>query len=126
MIERPKFPNDANSAVRLLVLPLWLICLYGIGLLASGCVAVCLWLVCAFFLFALLDPVAERLKTRRWKTGMTAAVLVIAATLLTVGTVYALGVLFSGVVTELEQSKKIFLHDREVPGVSPGRSGHKS
>jgi predicted PurR-regulated permease PerM len=110
MIERPKFPNDANSAVRLLVLPLWLICLYGIGLLASGCVAVCLWLVCAFFLFALLDPVAERLKTRRWKTGMTAAVLVIAATLLTVGTVYALGVLFSGVVTELEQSKKIFLH----------------
>jgi predicted PurR-regulated permease PerM len=110
MIERKIFPKDANSAVRLLVLPLWLICLYGIGLLASGCVAVCLWLVCAFFLFVLLDPIAEVLKSRKWGTGLSAGLLVLGATLLTVGTVYFLGVLFSGVVGELEQSKKIFLH----------------
>lgn len=110
MIERTIFPKDANSAARLLVLPLWLICLYGIGLLVSGCAAFCLWLVCAFFLFVLLDPLAEFLKARKWRTGTTAVLLVLGAAVLTVGTVYILGVLFSGVVTELEQSKKIFLH----------------
>jgi predicted PurR-regulated permease PerM len=58
----------------------------------------------------LLDPIAESLKRRKWKPLLTATLLVLGATFLTVGTIYILGVLFSGVVTELEQSKKIFLH----------------
>ncbi|MBC7466156.1 MAG: AI-2E family transporter [Bdellovibrio sp.] len=110
MIKRKIFPNDTNSTVRLLVLPLWLICLYAIGLLVSETAAFSLWLVCSFFLFVLLDPWAEYFKARKWGTGITAVVLVLSATLLTFGTVYVLGVLFSGVVTELQQSKKIFFH----------------
>ncbi len=110
MMKRTIFPTDANSSVRLLVLPLWLICLYGVGLLVNGSAAFFLWVICSFFLFVLLDPMAEYLKKRKWSTNITAVFLVLAATFLTIGTAYILGILFSGVVSELEQSRKIFLH----------------
>lgn len=109
MLERRIFPEDSHSPVRLLVLPLWILAIYAAGYLASEAATTCLWIVCAFFLFVLIDPVAERLKKRGWPTALTAALLILFATALIVGASYLFGTLFAGMVVELQQSKKILL-----------------
>ena len=108
MMER-NLPSH-ESPTRYLILPMWIVAVYALGLLMSESATICLWIVCAFFLFALLDPVAEFLKRHRWPTALTAMVLVVVATVVTVGTIYLLGYLLSGVIVELEQSKKLFMH----------------
>lgn len=109
MLERRIFPEDSSSPTRLLVLPLWLLTIYAAGSLMSEASTICLWVVCAFFLFALLDPVAEKLKGRGWHTALTAALLIVVATALIVGATYLFFTLFAGMVVELQQSKKVLL-----------------
>jgi predicted PurR-regulated permease PerM len=109
MLERRIFPDDSHSPTRLLVLPLWILAIYAIGYLASEASTTCLWIVCSFFLFVLIDPVAERLKKRGWPTALAAALLIILATALIVGASYLFGSLFAGMVVELQQSKKVLL-----------------
>lgn len=114
MIERPASDASSNSSLHLILLPVWLLAIYAIGLLMSEAAEICLWIVCAFFLFALLDPVCEFLKAHRWPTALSAIFLVINAMILTFAALYILGHLFSGVLVELEQSKKIFMHSIEL------------
>jgi predicted PurR-regulated permease PerM len=109
MIERKHLNVDSDSAARLLILPLWLLAIYALGALMNEAATICLWVVCAFFLFVLLDPVAEFLKSKRWPTALAAVFLVLVASSIIAVSIYVLGYLFSGMVVELEQSKKIFL-----------------
>ncbi|RYZ85465.1 MAG: AI-2E family transporter, partial [Proteobacteria bacterium] len=103
-------PSDpSQSPSRFLILPVWILAIYALGLLMSETATLFLWVVCAFFLFVLLDNSAERLKKKGWPTVVSAIFLVLVATLLTVVVVYALGALFSDMVFELDQSKKLFL-----------------
>lgn len=110
MIERKPYPDGPESPARILILPIWLIAIYAIGVLLAQAAATSLWIVCAFFLFVLLDPIAEFLKARKWPTIISAIVLVTLATGIAVLTIYILGMLFSGIVKEFDQSKKLFMH----------------
>ncbi len=110
MLERKVNPSDSDSPVRLLILPVWLIAIYAAGLLLTEAAATSLWIVSAFFLFVLLDPIAEILKARKWPTILSALVLVFISTGIAVLTIYILGMLFSGIVKEFDQSKRLFMH----------------
>ncbi|MBC7712024.1 MAG: AI-2E family transporter [Rhizobacter sp.] len=107
MIEK-KIDLQNSSATRLLILPVWLIAIYAIGCLITETATVCLWMVNAFFLFVLLDPIAEFLKKKKWSTTLSALFVILVATGLIVLVTCILGSLFSGVYQELDQSKKIF------------------
>jgi predicted PurR-regulated permease PerM len=100
----------ANSPVRFLILPLWLVAIYAMGLLMSEAATVFLWIICAFFYFALLDPIAEFLKKHKWPTAWTALLLVAIATFIFLGLLYLLGYLTTGMIDELQQSKQLFMH----------------
>ncbi len=110
MIERKISQGDSDSPVKLLILPVWLIAIYAIGLLLAEAAATSLWIVSAFFLFVLLDPIAEKLKASKWPTALSAVVLVLIFTGIAVLTIYILGLLFSGIVKEFDQSKRLFMH----------------
>lgn len=99
-----------ETQTRYLILPVWLIAIYCTGLLMSESATICLWIVSSFFLFVLLDPAVERLKARGWPTAVAAVVLVLIASIIMVGTVYVFGHLFSRMLIELEQSKRMLLH----------------
>lgn len=103
----------SDSSTRLLILPLWLLAIYAIGLLMSEASTICLWIVCAFFLFILLDPTTEYLKARRWPTSLAASFLVLLATAICVGMMYLFGYLFSIMAVELQESKQLFMHSFE-------------
>jgi predicted PurR-regulated permease PerM len=108
MIERSSTKSD--SYLGLLIFPLWLIAIYAMGLLMNEAATIFLWIMCAFFLFVVLDPIAEYLKKRHWPVGLTAGLLVLASVVLTFFILFALGSLISGMLRELEQSKRLFIH----------------
>jgi predicted PurR-regulated permease PerM len=97
-----------RQATTLALVPLWIIAVYALAMMASAAATIALWIVCSFFLFALLDPLGERLKKKKWPTAITAIFLVLIATVAVSILVYVLGYLFSGVVVELNQSRKLF------------------
>ncbi|MBC7427943.1 MAG: hypothetical protein H7336_04970, partial [Bacteriovorax sp.] len=113
MIEKNIKQHPDSPASRLLVLPVWLIAIYAIGSLISESVTVCLWIVNSFFLFVLLDPIAEFLKARKWSTAISALFVIMVATGLIILVGYTLGSLLSGVYQELDQSRKIFFQIME-------------
>ena len=108
-MQQNRFTEDDRSPVKYLVLPLWILAISAIGSLMYEAATIFLWIVCSFFLFVILDPLAQRLKRRRIPTGLTAMILVLAATAIAVATCYFLGHLFSTMLSELEQSRKLFL-----------------
>lgn len=71
--------------------------------------SLCMWIIVSFFFFALLDPLAEKLKARGLSTILTATLLVIGGTVLVAGVIFLVGHLSSNMIAELENSKKIFL-----------------
>ncbi len=95
---------------QLLLLPVWLLAIYALGLLMAEASTVFLWIVCAFFLFVLLDPTAEHLKAHKWPAPLASIFLVFVSTLLCVGMVYLFGYLFSVMAVELQDSKQLFMH----------------
>lgn len=113
-MNEPRLPNThVESASRYLVLPVWIIAIYVLGYLMNVTAPIFLWIVCAFFLFVLLDPAAEYLKSKRWPTLWASIFLVLAATVISIGTIYILGSLFSDMLVELEQSKRFFMKSFE-------------
>ncbi len=101
--------SGSESTLRLLVLPLWIVAIYFLGVVMNEAATIFLWIVCAFFLFALLDPIAEYLKAKRWRTTWAAILLVVSATIISMALIYVFGILFSGMIAELEQSKRLFM-----------------
>ena len=109
MIKKILSDSELKNPARFLVFPLWLITIYVMGVLMAEAATICLWIVCGFFLFVLLDPASEFLKKHRWPTALAGVTLVLLATVLTGGLIYLLGYLTTGMVVELEQSKALFL-----------------
>lgn len=106
-------PPPAESAARFLVLPVWILAIYALGHMMNVTASIFLWIVCAFFLFVLLDPASEYLKSKRWPAIWSSLLLVAAATIISVGTMYMLGSLTSDILVELEQSRRLFLRTFE-------------
>ena len=110
MLENEFKKNSNSSASQLLILPIWLITIYIIGSLVSESTTVCLWLINSFFLFVLLDPITEFLKTKKWPTALSALFVILIASALIVFVGYIFGTLLSAMYQEFDQSKKIFAH----------------
>jgi predicted PurR-regulated permease PerM len=102
-----------ESPNRFLLLPLWILAIYALGYLMNVTAPIFLWIVCAFFLFVLLDPVAEFLKARRWPTLVSSIVLISVATVIGLSLIYVLALLFSNILVELDQSKRLFFKSFE-------------
>jgi predicted PurR-regulated permease PerM len=110
MIEKNANQLHNSSASRLLILPIWIIAIYAMGTLITESTTVSLWLINSFFLFVLLDPIAEFLKSRKWPTALSAFFVILIATALIVLITYILGSLISGIYQEFDQSRKLFSH----------------
>lgn len=108
MIEHENKLQQIRQSIQLAIVPLWIIAIYSVGLIAAEASTIALWIVCSFFLFALLDPIGEKLKKRKWPTALTAVFLVLIATIVVSVLLYVLYSLFSGMVIELNQSRKLF------------------
>jgi predicted PurR-regulated permease PerM len=88
---------------------LWILATYAIGALLYDAASVFLWIGVSFFIFALLDRPAQKLKAKGYSTLITSLALVIAATAIVGGIVVLLAHFSSDMVIELEASKKIFI-----------------
>lgn len=88
---------------------LWILAIYALGTLMSDASNVFIWLVLSFFLFAMLDRASEHLKQKGFKTAWVSLGLVLASTLIIAIIVFAIGEVSSDLVSELQQSKKIFV-----------------
>jgi predicted PurR-regulated permease PerM len=71
--------------------------------------ALFMWVVVSFFLFALLDPLAERLKARGFTSVSAAAILVLGSTIIVGTVVFFVAQLSHNMIVELEDSKRIFV-----------------
>ncbi len=88
---------------------IWIIAAIMLGTLLRDASTIFIWIACSFLLFALLDPTAQKLKDKGYSTVITSIALVLAATAITLGTVYLLGHFARGMIVELDDSRQIFL-----------------
>ncbi len=93
---------------RSLPFAVWILASLAFGFLLHEAATIFLWIVTSFFLFLLLDPTAQKLKTRGNSTLITSFALVLAATVVTCVLIFMLGHFSASMLMELEASKKIF------------------
>ena len=97
------------TKTRTLEVGVWILATYALGLLLSEAATVFIWITCAFLLFVLLDPTAERLKARGNSTLLSGIALVIGSTAITLFIIFLLGRFSADMVRELQDSRAIFL-----------------
>lgn len=74
-------PTRSDFDPKVLVTPLWILALIAIGWVLSEAAVVVIWILSAFFLFALLDPSIRRLSRRGISPILSALILVGAASI---------------------------------------------
>ncbi len=92
-----------------LTLPIWFVGLFALGYVMKMAAGLFVWILCALFLFALLDPLFEYLKSKGLSSTMSSLLLVVGTTIIAVLTLYLFIYFSSDVISELEESKKILL-----------------
>lgn len=98
-------PTASRAAV---VIPLWILAAVALGTVMSTASVIFLWVVCSFFLFALLDPWMQRLNDRGVAPIISALVLVGLVSLALAGLGMLIYQSFPGLVAEFEVYQKTF------------------
>lgn len=68
-----------------------------------------IWILCAVFLFALLDPLFEHLKKKGLSATMASFLLVLTVTVIAITALYFFIYFSTDVISEIEESKKILI-----------------
>lgn len=88
--------------------PIWVMALLAFGTLMHTAQVIFIWIISSLFLFALLDPLHRKIKKRKWMpSNVSAVLLVVVATLLTVGVLFLVGSFSARILVELQRSKQV-------------------
>lgn len=90
-------------------LPGWFLALFALGYLMRMAAGLFVWVLCAVFLFALLDPLFEYLKSKKIAPGLAAFILISVTSLFAVTLLYVVFYFSRDIIRELEESKKILI-----------------
>jgi predicted PurR-regulated permease PerM len=94
----------ANKAA--VVIPLWILAAIALGTLMQEAAVLVLWVTCAFFLFALLDPWMERLNKRGVAPIFSALILVALVTGIFAGIGFVIYQSFPSMMAEFDMYRK--------------------
>lgn len=95
-------------------LPGWFLALFALGYLMRMAAGLFVWVLCAIFLFALLDPLFEYLKSKKVAPGLAALLLVFCASIVAVIILYVVFYFSRDVFIQLEESKKILMEQYSI------------
>jgi len=98
-------PMPSRSAI---LIPLWILAAVALGTLMSAASVIFLWVICSFFLFALLDPWMQRLNERGVAPIFSALMLVGLVSLALGGLGLLIYQSFPGLVAEFDVYQKTF------------------
>ncbi len=90
-------------------LPGWFLALFALGYLMRMAAGLFVWVLCAVFLFALLDPLFEYLKSKRFPSVFAAFILVACTAFFAIVIIYLVFYFSRDIIIELEESKKILI-----------------
>lgn len=99
------FPATSRPA---LLIPLWILAAVALGTVMSAASVIFLWVICSFFLFALLDPWMQRLNERGVAPIVSALMLVGLVTLALGGLGLLIYQSFPGLAAEFDVYQKAF------------------
>ncbi len=95
-------------------LPIWFVGLFALGYVMKQAAGLFIWILCAMFLFALLDPWFEYLKSKGLSAAMASFLLVSGATILAMLSLYLFIYFSTDVISELEESKKMLIEQYQI------------
>lgn len=98
-----------QTSSKYLILPIWIIALLSLGALIHSTPNIFLWLVCSFFLLALLEPSWQALLRRKVPPSFAAVILIIMASMTFLLLLSILGYFSAGILFDLQESKRTLI-----------------